>query len=236
MPPKTKYLKLPFRFDTKRLKAEVDALLTEKWQPHFNRNGYIGNWKSIALYALNGKHDYIFVNPDQASENVLPTVLLKDCDYLKEVIEHIQAPYIAVRLLKLESGAYIKPHRDHESGYENNFMRLHIPIITNPSVKFMLDKEKLEMLPGECWYTNVNFVHEVKNEGAEDRIHLVIDAKRNAWSDSLFYTLAPEESFVDDQTECHSDEVISQIIENLKRLPDSGSEDLIKALQKQLNK
>ena len=235
MPPKTKHLKLPFQFDSKKLKVEVDSLLNQTWKPHFNQNGYTGNWKSIALYAIDGKHDYIFVNPDQNSTEVKPTDLLTDCPYLKEVIAHIQAPFIAVRLLNLESGAHIKPHQDHESGYENNFMRIHVPIATNPSVQFILDNEKVEMLPGECWYTNVNFVHEVKNEGTEDRIHLVIDAERNTWSDNLFYTLAPKESFVDNQTETHSKEEILTMIDNLKRLPDPGAKELIKTLQKQLD-
>ena len=60
-------------------------------------------------------------------------------------------------------------------------MRLHIPVITNPEMEFVLNLVRVVMNEGECWYLNVNQPHRVANRGATDRIHLVIDCVVNNW-------------------------------------------------------
>ena len=137
-------------------------------------------------------------------------------------------------MLKLGVGAEIKPHRDYELGYEDNNFRLHIPITTNSEVSFILDGQRLVMSPGECWYTNVNFVHSVANKGTTDRIHLVIDGERNEWSDALFFSLAPKESFTVVQEENYSAETLKNIIEELKNIDEPATVALVEKLKQQL--
>lgn len=191
----TPYLKMPFQFDETNLVNDLNLLMNHQWLPHFNTGGYQGDWKVISLYSINGDANNIFVSSGDTSV-VSETEVLKVCSYLKEVIDTFKFPVLSARILRLGAGAEIKPHRDHELGYENNNFRLHIPIKTNENVNFILDGIRLKMLPGECWYTNVNFIHSVSNKGETDRFHLVIDGKRNLWSDELFFSLAPEESFI----------------------------------------
>jgi len=226
----TTHLQLPFSFDEKKLQADLAILLKSEWIPHFNQGGYKGQWNSIALYAAGGNAHNIFALNNTEAE-VTPTPMLEQCPYLQSVIEHFECPLIAVRLLRLSVGAYIKPHRDFELGYENDNFRLHIPIITNPEVRFILDGNRLEMKPGECWYTNVNFVHSVANNGTVDRVHLVIDGVRNEWSDRLFYSLATKESFVPPSTQNYSSETRSRMIEELKRMEGVDASELIASLK-----
>lgn len=190
-----KYLKLPFHFDSDKLKNDLKFLLEDRWIDHYNSEAYEGDWKSISLYSVDGKEDSIFAEQSIKKE-LKPTPLMAKSRYLKEVVDTFQFPLLGVRLLKLSVGAVIKPHKDFRLGYEDGDFRLHIPILTNAKVNFKLGGERIDMQEGECWYTNVNYTHSVSNEGSIDRVHLIIDGQRNDWSDDLFFALAPKERLV----------------------------------------
>lgn len=229
----TKYLKFPILFDEQRLVSDLSRAMESQWIPHFNTGGYTGNWKAVSLYATNGNEQNIFAHvQDQSS--ISETPLMKECAYFREVLNFFKFPVLSVRLLRLEVGAEIKPHTDYELGYEDGQFRLHIPIVTNPDIEFILGGEKLTMLPGECWYTNVNFVHSVANRGTVDRVHLVIDGMRNAWTDELFFSLAPESSFEVKREENLDMETIKRMLEELKANPGMVDHPLISELENQL--
>lgn len=229
----TKYLKFPFQFNEEKLVHDLSLILDGNWIPHFNSDGYNGDWKVISLYSHNGEANNIFAI--STSNSILSeTAVLRECHYFKEVIDTFKCPILSARILRLGVGAEIKPHRDHELGYEDGNFRLHIPIVTNPDVQFVLDGTELRMLPGECWYTNVNYVHSVINSGASDRLHLVIDGGRNEWSDELFFSLAHEESFQPIAKENDSPKTIQLIIDELKRSNEPAAEQLINDLQQKL--
>ena len=229
----TTYLKFPIQFDAERLVQDLSHVMEDKWIPHFNTGGYVGNWNAISLYAKDGNEQNIFAHlPDNAS--ISETPLMKECLYFKEVLDYFKFPILSVRLLRLEVGAEIKPHTDYELGYEDGQFRLHIPIVTNPDIEFMLAGERLTMLPGECWYTNVNFVHSVANRGAIDRVHLVIDGVRNEWTDAMFFALAPESSFQAAREENLSAETIERMLEELKNNPKMADHPIILELEGKL--
>lgn len=230
---KTKYLKFPLEFKVDKMLSDLALILEEKSVPHYNTNGYSGEWKVISLYAQGGDDKNIFAlsTSDAAVEE---TAILKECKYLKEVIDSFQCPILSARLLKLGAAAKINPHRDHDLGYADGNFRLHIPIITNPDVEFILDGDQLRMLPGECWYTDVNYVHSVHNAGSSERVHLVIDGERNAWSDEMFFSLAPPESFESQFQQFESAEMIQQTIEQLKHLNEPAALQIIEELTQKL--
>ena len=228
----TKHLKLPFSFDEEKLTKELNSIMQEQWTAHHYKMSYDGEWTSMALYATEGKEDNIFAGAG-ANAAFEETPTLKNCPYLQEVIQHFECPLICVRLLRLGGGSEIKPHRDFKLGYEDDNFRLHIPITTNDGVSFILDGERLKMLPGECWYTNVNYIHSVSNKGQTDRIHLVIDGERNSWSDQLFFSLAPRESFnLRDSND--SEETIKRMLEELRQRDEPASKLLIEELENKL--
>ena len=98
---------------------------------------------------------------------------MKESTYLQEVLSNFKCPLQAVRLLKLNVGAVIKEHRDAELGFEYGEIRLHIPVITHEEVEFYLDKERIQLQEGECWYMNFNLPHSIINKSKINRIHLV---------------------------------------------------------------
>jgi aspartyl/asparaginyl beta-hydroxylase (cupin superfamily) len=93
---------------------------------------------------------------------------------------------LSVRLLKLNAGAVIKEHKDAELCYEKGEIRIHIPVVTHDEVEFYLDKERMNLKEGECWYMNFNLPHSIMNKSSIDRVHLVLDATVNDWVKELF--------------------------------------------------
>ncbi len=182
-------LKLPLQFDVAKMQSDLAGILSEEFIPHFNTAFYQGDWSAVPLRSIGGRTDHIY--PDPTAKNAFAdTPLLARCPYIREVLAAIRCPQQAVRFLRLKTGSIIKEHRDHELGFEDGEVRLHIPVITNPQVEFVLNQIRVVMNEGECWYLNVNQPHRVANHGTADRIHLVIDCVVNDWLRDLLLTTA----------------------------------------------
>lgn len=223
-------IRFPFIFNKEKLVFDTNKIIQIKWIDHYNSNDYSGRWTSIALMSKGGKSNNINAF-SSSTEEFLPTDVLDSCDYFKEILHGFLFEKTAVRLLNLGSGAEIKPHIDHCLGYEDGMFRLHIPIITNPDVEFILDNQRLIMNEGECWYFNANFLHSVKNGGNEDRIHLVIDGIRNEWTDTLFLKEASIEEFTKPAPKINENQKKMMIAE-LEKMNLPIANELIKNLEK----
>ncbi len=78
---------------------------------------------------------------------------------------------MAARLL---SGSVIKPHVDaHPSFHQAH--RIHIPITTNPKVRFTIDGRPYRLQVGQAYEINNQRMHSVMNKGKEDRITFIFD-------------------------------------------------------------
>ena len=227
-----KFIKLPFQFDDRKLREDLASMAEDQWVPHYHKQAHEGDWQSISLYSSDGEERNIFAIQNSYAE-LRPTQQLKGRSYLAEVIEKFECKLLSVRLLRLSAGAMIKPHQDYKLGYENNNFRIHIPIVTNSDVKFILDGDRIRMQPGECWYTNVNYTHFVTNAGKEDRIHLVIDCERNRWSDALFFSLAAKEDLIMINDDIRLKEY-NDIILELQRLNEPASRKLLAEYRKKI--
>ncbi len=227
----TTHIQLPLTFNESRLLEDLKKLQDFKWVPHYNTYGYTGSWTSAALVSSGGKADAIYALPDEKAP-LLETEILEACPYFKEVLQNLQFPLASARLLCLAPGAAIKPHRDHCLGYEDGVFRIHIPIQTNTEVEFILNKERINMKPGECWYIDANFEHSVANRGTEERIHLVIDGERNAWTDRLFFSVAAEDSFKIHETKTLPPEQQERMVKELERMNSPVAKQLLEGLKK----
>lgn len=77
-------------------------------------------------------------------------------------------------LAKLPAGAKIGRHRDADESFSVSH-RIHVPIITNDYVDFIVGNTRLEPKPGLAFELNNDLPHMVVNRGATDRIHLIFD-------------------------------------------------------------
>jgi len=176
-------LRLPFHFDEASLLRDLSLCLEASWPQHFNQKDYEGDWSSIALRSISGNAQDISSHPGARYRD---TPLLDSCTYFRALVDQFKCPLETVRLLRLAPGSVIKEHRDQGTSYADGVLRIHVPVTTNEKVTFLVGGENLRMQPGECWYANFDLPHSVRNEGGSSRIHLVIDALRNEWTDDLF--------------------------------------------------
>jgi hypothetical protein len=75
---------------------------------------------------------------------------------------------------KLIPGGVIKPHRDAHPSFHAGH-RIHIPIITNSRVRFMIDGRPYKFEVGNAYEINNQKQHSVMNKGKESRINFIFD-------------------------------------------------------------
>ena len=52
---------------------------------------------------------------------------------------------------------------------------IHVPLVTNPKVQFMVGSERIATQPGQAFELNNKLPHSVENHGDTARIHLIVD-------------------------------------------------------------
>jgi len=55
----------------------------------------------------------------------------------------------------------------------DEFLKIHIPIITNPDAWFVYEDEKFNMQVGNAYLVNTTILHGTYNQGSTDRIHMI---------------------------------------------------------------
>jgi hypothetical protein len=75
---------------------------------------------------------------------------------------------------KLKAGGKITPHTDSHPSFHAGH-RIHVPVTTNPRVRFMIDGRPHRMEVGNAYEINNQKNHSVMNKGAEDRITFIFD-------------------------------------------------------------
>lgn len=179
------FIKLPFRFDTDRLAAEVRQFDESKWMPH--PSGMVGN-SSLALISKNGGDN------DEFSGHMLPTSHLEQSIYAKQVMASFGEVLSRSRYMRLAPGAEVSPHVDFNYHWYSR-VRIHVPVITDPSVIFYCGDEQRHMKAGECWIFDSWRQHRVVNNWDQQRVHLVIDI---AGSSRFWNTVRKSESLSDE--------------------------------------
>ncbi len=176
------YLKLPLSFDLARLQRDLQAIALSEWVGHFNTQAYERNWSCVPLRSVDGRVDHIIPSEGSTFQD---TVILQRCPYFQQVINRFECEKTSVRLMALEPGAVIKPHRDAGASLEDGLTRLHIPVQTSPQVLFCIDGEEVHFSAGDTWYLNASCEHGVTNPSPVNRVHLMLDCISNRWLEQL---------------------------------------------------
>jgi len=168
--------RLPLRFDAERLRYEVMELPAEAWARH--PSGYAGNSALRLITADGGEND------DVVGE-MKPTPWLARCPYLQQVLGSFGVVWSRSRLMKLAPRSVVPQHCDVNYHWHHR-VRIHIPVITFPEVRFHCDDQSVHMAAGEAWIFDNWRPHRVENGAGEERIHLVADTMGN----EAFWSLA----------------------------------------------
>ncbi len=96
---------------------------------------------------------------------------------MHDIIERHYPPggtIIRAMAAKLLVGGKITPHTDKHPSFHAGH-RIHVPITTNPRVRFMIDGRPYQLQVGESYEINNQMMHSVMNKGKEDRITFIFD-------------------------------------------------------------
>lgn len=164
------FIKLPLAFDAERLAAEVRALPAQAWVTH--PNAFAGN-TACRLISVDGGEN------DEVSGRMAMTPHLKACPYIQQVLAQFGVVWGRSRLMRLAPGANVPEHADMNYHWFSR-VRIHIPVLTRPGVRFWCEDEWVYMAPGEAWIFDNWRLHRVENDTSEERIHLVADTSGSA--------------------------------------------------------
>lgn len=160
------FIQLPLAIDADVLAAEISALGEGPWRPH--PQGFPGN-SMLPLVAVEGDPaNEAFAGP------MRPTPELLQCPYLTQVFASLGATVGRSRLMRLSGKAEVTRHAD-QGYYWTERVRVHVPVMTQPTVRFECGDATINMAAGECWIFDTWRQHRVLNDAVESRVHLVID-------------------------------------------------------------
>ncbi len=160
------FARLPMTVDADRLAREVTALGEDAWRP--DPEGMPGN-SSLSLLAVDG-------NPadDGVRGPMLPTPHLAACPYGSQILAALRAPIGRTRFMRVGGNGEAAPHCDTDYYWQHR-LRVHVPVVTTPGVRFFCGDDDVHMAAGEVWVFDTWRTHKVVNPAGTARIHLVID-------------------------------------------------------------
>ena len=133
------FIQLPLCFDAAALAAEVAAIEEAEWRPH--PQGFPGN-SALPLVAVGGDPDN-----DGLVGPMRPTPLLARLPYLQQVLNALGVVLGRTRLMRLSGQAEVTAHID-QAYYWAERMRVHVPIVTQPGVRFHCGDAEINMAAG----------------------------------------------------------------------------------------
>jgi hypothetical protein len=164
------FFRLPLRFDVERLRAEVAALPEQAWARHPNQ---IQGNSAVRLISVDGGEN------DDVNGRMRATTHLQQSPYIRQILASFGVVWSRSRLLRLAPGATVPEHADINYHWFTR-VRLHIPIVTRPEVRFYCGDQVVHMAAGEAWVFDNWRSHRVENFTPDERIHLVADTSGSA--------------------------------------------------------
>ncbi len=137
-----------------------------------------GGWDVISLYSEDGKSQSVAKN---SPKDTIPTEIIDEFPYTHSVIKDLLSKFKAkpsrIRFSILRKQKKITWHRDWDESLDHGNCRLHIPITINDQCYGKLCHQEYKWQPGELWYGDYSFPHQVVNLGDRDRLHIILDFK-----------------------------------------------------------
>lgn len=172
--------------DVTALKALVHELSEEQWSSFSVRQNRYEVHQHTQTIGLVYDPDFRHTHPTrlpalQIFEQAIRPALWMAADHFEEsdagrklVSENGQGYFIRATLVRLKAGCSIAEHQDMNFSLTHSH-RLHLPIVTNDRVLFTVGNETMNLREGQLTEINNRRKHSVRNEGAADRVHLILD-------------------------------------------------------------
>ena len=159
------FFRLPVRFDAARLRAEAEALPENAWSRH--PQAHDGNSAARLITVGGGENDAV-------TGEMKPTPALAASPYIQQVLASFGTVWSRSRLMRIAGGGSVPQHSDMNYHWFYR-VRVHVPVVTRPEVRFHCAGESVHMAAGEAWVFDNWRQHKVENPTPDARIHLVAD-------------------------------------------------------------
>ncbi len=158
--------RLPQAVDAARLQREVAALPAALWD-----NVRAPVHRETRSLFLKGHAPLLKIEGDPEQPP------LDDCPYIRELLYGLLSGVPGKCLLaSLRPVGIVYPHKDIDNDYFVRSFRVHLPVFTNPQVRFYCNGRFFHMAAGEVWTVNNLAPHAVVNDHpSESRVHLIFD-------------------------------------------------------------
>ena len=160
------FIQLPLAFDAEALAQEIAALGEGAWKPH--PQGFAGN-SMLPLVAVEGDPAN-----DAFAGAMAPTPELLRCPYFTAGVRQPRRDGRPQSADAPVRPAEVTRHAD-QGYYWTERVRVHIPVVTQPTVRFECENAAINMAAGECSIFDTWRQHRVLNDAVESRVHLVVD-------------------------------------------------------------
>ncbi len=129
--------------------------------------------RSLVLVFCDGRIDNLLVSKEEAFDRLADVAI----PVMHELIERCYpagGTIIRAMAACLPPGGRINPHHDAHASFRHSH-RIHVPITTNPRVRFMIDGRPHQLSVGHAYEINNQKTHSVLNTGTDDRITFIFD-------------------------------------------------------------
>jgi hypothetical protein len=176
-------VKLDQPIDIEKLRSDAFTV-TKAFAPQTASNvHHNGGWKAFGLMTVGGNMAEDRALLEQPSpgggprtwRDASPTPALEQAPYISELLQRLGSRIGRVRILRLDPGERVVWHYDPPQSIDRFWLRIHLPICTNPGVRLQIGHEDHFWQPGEMWYGEFSYPHRLRNLGSEPRLHLVCD-------------------------------------------------------------
>ena len=162
--------------DADRLKDAILNLDENAWLANRNRQTDYEvhrQTESVVLVFCDGPMDDMTVSKESGWDLLADVAV----PVMHDVIGRFYPPggtIIRAMAAKLLSGGRINPHFDSHDSFRHSH-RIHVPITTNPRVRFTIDGKPFQLTVGKAYEINNQKTHSVINSGKDDRITFIFD-------------------------------------------------------------
>jgi hypothetical protein len=94
-------------------------------------------------------------------------------EFAAKSLGYTECRFPRVMLARMPAGGQISRHSDGAASYYVH--KIHVPLITNSKTIFHIGNKSKHLPPGEIYEVNNKRLHSVKNDGEQDRIHLIFE-------------------------------------------------------------